>query len=369
MILVCGQGNFHWRSILFLINHHQNRTVEQPREQANPEVEVDLDKILVEKNPEESGTFDFLGLPRELRDLIYGYVLCPANVDTIRRDEGDENIHAVYDSIRTHTFQHHAISSPPPLNSLASLFLVNREIHAEMLSLLYKSALFIIHMDRSIPVFAPRHFITTARASATDGRYTFGPGRVSATENFHEHTEAEIWAEELHAIPFGWDIRFITRMVLRIDLGHKDCAGVGTMPVFAWPALGQMRSLRKLRLVVTHFHCFVAANRDAAIHSVNAELGTGNRSPEFRSVLNALFSHLPAGIRELEFGAPGFMERHYPLLARCHPEVGGGGAWLKQIVESLSDFIEWKVKVVEQQDQTVRGFKVAVADTDRDVRY
>jgi hypothetical protein len=63
------------------------------------------------------------------------------------------------------------------------------------------------------------------------------------------------------------------------------------------------------------------------------------------------------------------MERHYPLLARCHPEVGGGGAWLKQIVESLSDFIEWKVKVVEQQDQTVRGFKVAVADTDRDVRY
>lgn len=80
----------------------RNRLFWRERAEWEEEEKKDLDKVVVKKKLEESAAFDFLGLPKELSDQVYGYILRPAHVDMERRDEGDENTHALYDSIYTH---------------------------------------------------------------------------------------------------------------------------------------------------------------------------------------------------------------------------------------------------------------------------
>jgi hypothetical protein len=129
-----------------------------------------------------------------------------------------------------------------------------------------------------------------------------------------------------------------------------------------------MCSLKKLHLVVTHFKRPCATQSTTAIHNVNADHSAGTRSPEFRIMVSALFRHLPIGILELVFGAPGGNIRyHFPMLAYLHPEVGGG-TWLKRAVECLSAFIDWKAKATEQNKETGREIRVVVAGTDRHMR-
>jgi hypothetical protein len=382
-------GPPEWRSIIWRTNAKIKILKPQRRlRQGKKDNESDMNELVIGKQADASLAFNFLGLPREIRDQVYRYVLIFSMIaNEIHEKQGDidgdqggidednnrenvTNIHSLYDSIHTHASQHFA-NSPHNPNPLTSLLLVSREIHAETLPLMYQNSSFTIHMDRDTDIFAPRRFITSALASAVDGRYKFGSDSVSIIENFHEHTDAEIREEERSAIPFGWNARLITEMVLRIELGSGDCDGASTVPDFKWPALSQMRSLQKLSVVVTCFQARVTTQSKSTppVYGPNHEGEEGNGSSGVRSMMNVLFSHIPDHVREVTFGAPGGQMMHHfgAALAYHHPELDT--VWLKRSAESLSAFQEWRAKAVERCKGTGKGILITVAETDRDVRY
>jgi hypothetical protein len=376
-----------WRSVIWRTNE-KIKTIKRCRETAEPRrLRYGKKELVIGKQADASVAFNFLGLPREIRDQVYRYISLSTSTDEIHKEQDDdeggrgetdkdkyreniENTHTLYDSIHTHASQHHALSPQSP-NPLTSLLLVSREIHAETLPLVYQSSSFTIHMDRDSNVFASRRFITSALASAVDGRYKFGFGLVSINKDFIEHTDAKICEEETSAIPFGWDTRLITEMVLRIELGSRDCGGASTIPDFEWPALSQMRSLKKLSVVVTYFRVRdpTQSESTSTIYGPDLEGKEGNGSLEFRSMMSVLFSHIPDNVREITFGAPGGQMMHHfgPTLAYFHSELNND--WLKQSVESVSAFKVWKAKALERYKGTGKGLIIKVAEADRDGRY
>jgi hypothetical protein len=249
-------GPPEWRSVIWRTNEEIKILKLQRRlRRGKKDNESDMNELVIGKQADASSAFRFLGLPREIRDHVYRYIRFSTSANEIHEKQGDGNgdkggidednnkenmtsIYSLYDSIHTHASQHFA-NSPHTPNPLTSLLLVRREIYAETLPLVYQNSSFTIHMDRDTDIFAPRRFITSALASAVDGRYKFGSDSVSINEDFHEHTDAEIREEERSSIPFGWDARLITEMVLRIELGSGDCDGASTVP-----DLSGLRSVR-----------------------------------------------------------------------------------------------------------------------------
>ncbi|KAF2175305.1 hypothetical protein K469DRAFT_683999 [Zopfia rhizophila CBS 207.26] len=211
---------------------------------------------------ERKAHFNFLGLPRELRDEVYSYVL----------GKNTDGKFEVYDSVRTqarHQFRPDVRKSPRGRSKIISpnsaMVHVNGQLHSEAMDAVYRENTFVITVDPASPVFEVR--------------------------------ESKRDFDKKKAIPFGWDLSKIVKMCLCIDLGPEDNATT-KFPAFNWAGFSKMRCLRELRLVVTTWK-----RGRAYMHLSVDEDWIHRRGVEgLREMMRELVPAIPKGVGRGQFG-------------------------------------------------------------------
>ncbi|KAF2662585.1 hypothetical protein K491DRAFT_183180 [Lophiostoma macrostomum CBS 122681] len=228
--------------------------------------------------PTRKGHFPFLKLPREMRDEIYGYVFC------VEKDK-------THDSIVTQA-EYNASSSPGEHRDLRSktfsrthssrtaLLCANRQIHAEGLQAIYKSRIFCVHLDAQTPLLAPRPHKTDY-----DSR---------------------------RAVPFGWNLAFITELVLHVDLGWREKT-FEALTHLDFSAMNKMESLRRLTLAMTMWRVRMSWYQDPISEPNESKFSAARyvdrmgRKKEgtrlFREMVKRLLDSLPVDVTGLELGS------------------------------------------------------------------
>lgn len=214
------------------------------------------------------GSFNFLGLPRELRDEVYSYAL-GAN--------GDIDL-PMYDSIKTQAHHHfrsgvrisrRCISKRPLPNS--AVLSANSQLNRESLDTVYRENTFFVTVDPDSPIF-------NSRGSKKDYDPAF-------------------------AIPFGWDLSRITKLCLRIGLGREETAD-DTFSSFQWPGLLNMKNLKQMRLIITTWD--ESNGTDPQMTFLNDHVDDDGVSrcsaPYYREMMRKLARAVPESVLKFDFG-------------------------------------------------------------------
>ncbi|KAF2798169.1 hypothetical protein K505DRAFT_357791 [Melanomma pulvis-pyrius CBS 109.77] len=164
-------------------------------------------------------------------------------------------------------------------------------------------------MDPETHIFKPRRSIQRAPPNKVPRRnqYIHYPDDYP---DLSEHEDASAGSDDLdveHAIPFGWDVKLIAKLVLWIELGPRN-KEVDAMDGFEWPMLGWMMRLRSLRIVVTYWRPGrIGCMPSEQVFDESRVLGDGYKQEEeeidvscsetvaFRHMMSILFSHKPTG--------------------------------------------------------------------------
>lgn len=261
------------------------------------------------------GNFPFMCLPRELRDHIYTYVI------GVRPK-------TIYESVITQARYHAYAQEDLPEWPFVSLLLANRQIHNEALQILYTNKVFVVHLDVETPLFNPR-------MSTTD-------------------------PNPKYAVPFGWNLQFITHLVLHIDLSWKWTT-YDTMKVLDFKGLKDMTALRKIQVAITMWRIRSSWRKSPVQHPHDSRLSatmwidengsSPNGTEVFRVMIANLISFMPVSVREVLFGA-GTVGKLPTIDTGENFHVDS--ELLKRIVDGSEEFQEWK-KNVEMEGRRVKN--------------
>ncbi|PVI01272.1 hypothetical protein DM02DRAFT_728012 [Periconia macrospinosa] len=181
-----------------------NRTANGPTDEEGPPHKEDA------SSSERDGSFNFLGLPSELRDAIYDYAL--SSPDSYCRAESVQNKYIMRRRGRP-------VSST---TATPSLFAVSRQISHEAFNWLYRSTTFLVNLDKDFNIMD-----------------------TCSSKNC-------VPPENHCAMPLGWDVTRIVNLELHVDLEtlltteNAEYAGLG----LDFSSLARMAALSRLRVVV-----------------------------------------------------------------------------------------------------------------------
>jgi hypothetical protein len=179
------------------------------------------------------------------------------------------------------------------------------------LQAIYKRQIFCIHVDAHAPVFA-------SRAHKTE----YDPKR---------------------ALPLGWNLAFITELVLHIDLGLSGKTYVA-LTQLDFSLMKNMESLRKLTLAMTMWRIRMSwrepiaepnESKFSAARYVNRMGRKDQGTRLFREMVKRLLGSLPGEVRELQLVSDSSWDLLGSYTAKDSIQVDG--KFLGSIIEDLRD--------------------------------
>ncbi|KAF2107832.1 hypothetical protein BDV96DRAFT_653337 [Lophiotrema nucula] len=247
----------------------------------------------------KEASFRFLDLPREIRDQIYSYIWLEKHIRTgsLVQDSLEQQSRYMVPT---------ALDWHPVCPAVVG---VNRQVSSESMEILYRPLTFVVHLELISPVFSSR----SKRYYRQEGGF---------------------------AIPFGWKVDFMTKLVLHIDLWWHETT-VKTMKALRWTDLKKMKRLRSLRLVITYRNVQIRRrNREMLVIGAMKYIDCDGKerlgTDEFRYMIGDLIKGLPSTATKIVLGG------QIPEESGRRNGFAIDGRFLKRVVESLKEYQIWK---------------------------
>jgi hypothetical protein len=221
-----------------------------------------------ESSSSSSFPFDILGLPAELRLIIYEFAISHLDIASVVLDTR---------SLRSLAPSDRLLDAVPALSELFPSRRFEAQVREEVSDLVYKRAEFVVTLDGYAPDFTSK------------GR-RFGAGAKKA-------------------IPGACDILRIVHLAVCINLSPGSAAP-DTLRTIKWTQLPAMQSLRSIRLIITialehqnNNNDSSSEDEDKLTSSLTAPLRESSQEPDaYGSMMRSFFSHLPKTVDEVQFG-------------------------------------------------------------------
>ena len=170
-----------------------------------------------------------------------------------------------------------------------------------------------------------------------------------------------------HAVPFGWNLAFITGLVLHIDLGWSENT-YGALTQLDFSAMKKLEKLRKLTLAMTMWRVRMSGQEpfsepNESKFSAARYIDRMGRKEEgtrlFREMVKRLLDSLPSGVKELQLvsDSPWALLGSYIYIYAytADDSIQVDGKFLSSIIEDLRD------KFKDSRPEGLRRMHVSVA--------